>query len=155
MFEQLITHEYTASRLDDLARPKELRTINFNDAALVERQCADALVRLYKKLPTVHAAQLAYVPDKWVLRVLLTKALGEVETIKTLDEWQNFIRRCFGLAAILRKAALLRQRTEGKAVEEMETAVISEEEVAASAAQAEESARAKEKEFQDEMNWLA
>ena len=88
-FEQAIVEEYATSRLDDLARPKELRTINFADTALLERQCAASLVRLWRKLPTVHAAQLAHVPDKWVLRVF-TKALGEFETIKSVDEWSRF-----------------------------------------------------------------
>ena len=156
-FERAIVDEYAASRVDDLARPKELRTINFSDNALLEKQCADSLVRLWRQVPPLHATQLAHIPDKWVQRVLLTKALGEVETIKSLEEWVGLIRRCFSLAAILRKAALLRQRSEGLSAASAggDTHVISEEEAAAEAASMEEDRRAKEQAFQDEMNWLA
>ncbi len=152
-FEQAIVEEYATSRLDDLARPKELRTINFADTALLERQCAASLVRLWRKLPTVHAAQLAHVPDKWVLRVLLTKALGEFETIKSVGEWSHFMRRSLSLAAILRKAALMRQR--GAGVTDVDMPTVTEEEAAADAAAAEEEHTTTEKSFQDEMNWLA
>ena len=72
-FEASIVAEYKASRLDDLARPKELRSVNFHDPSILEKQCADSLVRLWKVLPQEHATQMPHLSDSWVQRVILTK----------------------------------------------------------------------------------
>lgn len=158
-FEASIVAEYKTSRLDDLARPKELRSVNFHDPSILEKQCADSLVRLWKVLPQEHATQMPHLSDSWVQRVILTKALGEIEALTSVEEWCDFVRRCFSLAAILRKAAKLCEAEligpasdQGSADKRRE---ISEDEAAAEMAAISEDRQAKERAFQDEMNRLA
>lgn len=107
-FLSLLTHTYSSSNIDEFRKPPKLReNLTQVSGPLLTHKVRFALVELYRSLPFCHRATLARLDDLFVGRVVVSRACAERDIPMSLENWHDYVARCFILAAALRKGVIM------------------------------------------------